>query len=214
MSDFEEREFTSFNDFFTRKIKQGKRTVSDDGVISPCDGLVSVYKIDENTNLTIKGREYTCAQLLGDEALANQFSDGTCVIIRLTVADYHRYCYIENGSIIKKKFIPGVLHTVRPLACEERNVYKENCREYMVIDSSKLGQFIQMEVGAMLVGKIVNYDEQGEIKRGTEKGRFEFGGSTIALFFEKDKMSIDDEFWQNTNEGFETKVKYGEKISK
>ena len=69
-----------------------------------------------------------------------------------------------------------------------------------------------MEVGAMLVGKIANYSGKKFVKRGEEKGRFEFGGSTIIICLEKDKALIDADILANTSEDFETRVKMGERI--
>jgi len=67
-------------------------------------------------------------------------------------------------------------------------------------------------VGAMLVGKIVNHNCSCQVKRGQEKGYFEFGGSTIILLFQKDRVRLDEDIWVHTKNGLETKVKMGEKI--
>ena len=72
----------------------------------------------------------------------------------------------------------------------------------------------QVEVGAMLVGRIVNYHGERAVKRGEEKGMFEFGGSTIVMLFEKDRIEIDSDILRNSANGDETIVKYGEKIGK
>ena len=75
-----------------------------------------------------------------------------------------------------------------------------------------MGLVTYVEVGALLVGKIKNIITTGKIKKGEEKGYFEYGGSTIVLLFEKDKISLDEEIINNSLNGFETYVKYGEKI--
>ena len=69
-----------------------------------------------------------------------------------------------------------------------------------------------MEVGALMVGKINNYHGVSHIKKGMEKGRFEFGGSTILLFFKKDTVDISKDILENTKKGYETIVKMGEEI--
>lgn len=69
-----------------------------------------------------------------------------------------------------------------------------------------------MEVGALMVGKIVNEQSSGLIKKGSEKGHFEFGGSTIILFTKKDKVYVDLDLIINTKAGYETLVKMGERI--
>ena len=75
-----------------------------------------------------------------------------------------------------------------------------------------MGLVTYVEVGALLVGKIKNIITTGKIKKGEEKGYFEYGGSTIVLLFEKDKITLDEEIINNSLNGFETYVKYGEKI--
>ena len=69
-----------------------------------------------------------------------------------------------------------------------------------------------MEVGALLVGRIVNYHEEHSFVRGEEKGRFEFGGSTIVLLFEKGSVNFPEELFRYSREGYEKRVKLGEKI--
>ena len=128
------------------------------------------------------------------------------------VTDYHRYHFFDGGTAERNAFIKGKLHTVQPAALEKRRVFTENCREYTVLDTDNFGTAVQVEVGAMMVGRIVNDVKSGRFERGQEKGRFEFGGSTIILLLEKDRARIDDEFFINTQNDCETVVKCGEKI--
>ena len=216
MSDYTERAYASFNDFFTRDLKPGKRFINRDKevLISPSDGRVSVYEIDDNMTFNIKDSYYTIESLTHSKKAANYYKGGTCVIIRLCVDNYHRYCYIDNGYKTTNKFIEGVLHTVNPVACEYYDIYKENSRECSLLHTENFGKVMQIEVGALMVGKIVNYDQVACIHRGDEKGKFEFGGSTIVLLFKKDTVDIDDDLIENTKNGYETAVKMGERIGK
>lgn len=216
MSDYTERAYASFNDFFTRDLKPGKRFINRDKevLISPSDGRVSVYEIDDNMTFNIKDSYYTIESLTHSKKAANYYKGGTCVIIRLCVDNYHRYCYIDNGYKTTNKFIEGVLHTVNPVACEYYDIYKENSRECSLLHTENFGKVMQIEVGALMVGKIVNYDQVACIHRGDEKGKFEFGGSTIVLLFKKDAVEIDDDLIENTKNGYETAVKMGERIGK
>ena len=216
MSDYTERAYASFNDFFTRDLKPGKRFINRDKevLISPSDGRVSVYEIDDNMTFNIKDSYYTVESLTHSKKAANYYKGGTCVIIRLCVDNYHRYCYIDNGYKTTNKFIEGVLHTVNPVACEYYDIYKENSRECSLLHTENFGKVMQIEVGALMVGKIVNYDQVACIHRGDEKGKFEFGGSTIVLLFKKDAVEIDDDLIENTKNGYETAVKMGERIGK
>lgn len=208
------RGFRSYNDFFTRRIKQGKRPVdfTPEHLISPCDSKLTVHRISSRSVFSIKGSRYRVSDLLCNEFLAKRYSGGYCCIFRLEVDDYHRYCYIDSGMKSGNTFIAGELHTVNPIALERYNIYKRNCREYTVLHTDNFGDVVQVEVGAMLVGRIVNLHGEGAFRRGEEKGRFEFGGSTVVLLFEKDSIVPDGDILENSAEGIETVVKYGEKI--
>ena len=208
--------FRSYNDFFTRRIKPGKRPVdfTPGHLISPCDSKLTVHKISSRSFFCIKGSRYRVSDLLNNEFLAKRYSGGYCCIFRLEVDDYHRYCYIDSGVKSGNTYIRGELHTVNPIALGKYNIYKRNCREYTVLHTENFGDVVQTEVGAMLVGRILNLHGEGSFRRGEEKGRFEFGGSTVVLLFEKGSIVPDEDILRNSAEGIETVVKYGEKIGK
>lgn len=214
LDEFESDNFTCFNDCFCRKIKVGGRPIPQDESIffSPCDGLLSAYRIQADTILPIKQSAYTLSSLLQDDALAEQYRDGTCLVFRLCVNHYHRYCYPATGVKGENCFIKGKLHTVRPIALESCPVFSENCREYTVIDTDHFGKLVQMEVGAMLVGKIHNHHGAGPVTRGDEKGMFLYGGSTIILLLEKDAVAIRDDFFTATDNGDETPIRMGDSL--
>lgn len=211
LNDFESDNFRCFNDCFCRKIKYGKRPL-EDGLIAPCDGLLSVYPVNDGLVLPIKQSQYSVADLLQDNELAKEFDGGTVLVFRLCVNHYHRYCYFDDGIKGDNKFIKGKLHTVRPIALRKYPVFTENCREMTVMNTEHFGKAIQIEVGAMLVGKIANLHQSGEIKRGEEKGMFLYGGSTIVLLLQKDAATIPQELFDATNNGLETPVQMGEQI--
>jgi len=214
LSDFESDNFTCFNDCFCRKIKDGKRPIPDDENVffAPCDGLLSAYRITENTVIPAKQSSYTLDSLLQNEELAKKYTDGTCLVFRLCVNHYHRYAYPVTGTKGENVFLKGKLHTVRPIALQAKPVFVENCREYTVINSKTFGDVLQMEVGAMLVGKIANLHGEKSVVRGEEKGMFLYGGSTIILLLEKDKVYIADKFFENTQKGEETPIVMGENL--
>lgn len=214
VDEYEERKYRSYNDFFTRKIKPGKRIIcmKRNALISPSDGKLMVYKIEKNSIFYIKDSAYTVADLIENESLANEYMGGLCLIFRLSVDDYHRYCYFDWCSKSENVFIKGVLHTVNPIVLDKYNVYKKNCREYTVLETENFDKAVQIEVGAMLVGKIKNLHSEGIFSRGEEKGMFEFGGSTIVLLLKKNVAIIDDDIIQNSKENVETIVKMGERI--
>jgi len=214
LSKYEKQEFDSYNDFFIRKIKKNERIVNMDCkvLISPCDSKLSVHKINKNRHFFIKNTLYSTKTLLKDAKLSKKYSGGYAMIFRLTVDDYHRYCYVDNGIKTNNIFIQGVLHTVNPIANDILPIYKENSREYSILQSDNFGEVLMMEVGALMVGKIVNYHQSRRVKKGQEKGRFEFGGSTVILLIEKDKVIIDQDVLDNTQNEYETIVKMGEQI--
>lgn len=216
MDEYEEEEYESYNQFFTRRIKEGKRPFSENvsDLCAPCDSRLSVYEITQDGIFSIKNSVYTMQSLLKNESLAKKYMGGTLCVFRLTVSDYHHYCYVDAGVKTKNYKIPGVFHTVAPAAHDRYPVYSENAREFSILKSENFGNILMMEVGAMFVGKIVNHHEKAEVKRGMEKGYFEFGGSTVILAFRKGEVVLCEDIIKNTKEGFETLVKMGEVIGK
>ena len=214
MKDYEPRRYRSYNDFFTRKLRKGARTIDMDEThfISPCDCRLSVYPVSEQTEVTIKHTRYTAGSLLRSEALARRFAGGYLWVFRLSVDDYHRYIYVDSGRESVRRRIPGVLHTVNPAANDVYSIYKENTREYSLMKSEHFGTLLMMEVGALMVGKIENHPVCDHVDRGQEKGNFAFGGSTIIYMTQKGCVVPDQDLLTNSQEGVETKVQIGSKI--
>ena len=211
--EYSKQKYTSYNDFFIRKVAQGKRPINanKNAFISPCDSKLSVYLINDDLTLKIKNSYYSINTLV-DENIMNEYKGGYALVFRLSTDNYHRYCYIDSGTKGKNIHIEGVFHTVQPIALKHYNFYKTNTREYTVLNTNNFGKVIEVEVGAMGVGKIVNNHEEYKFKKGEEKGYFEFGGSTIVLLVKKDIIIIDEDIYNNSLENIETNVKYGEKI--
>lgn len=210
-----EKGFASFNDFFTRKRKKGVTKPTPGQLISPSDGYFSGYDLQENTVLEIKNSRYHLKDLFRDKGLARQFEGGKALVIRLTPANYHRYCYPVSGKILMSRKVRGKLHCVRPIALAAVPVFVQNSREYQVIRSDAFGLVAQMEVGALLVGRIKNRQKalkNGFVQAGEEKGYFEFGGSTIILFFQKDAISLEEKLVGSTCDA-EIPVRMGEGIA-
>ena len=214
MNDYVAEDYKSFNAFFTRRIKPELRPFDHDpsAFLAPCDAKLSAYNVSETGEFEIKGFKYTVGTLLKNAELAEEYDGGLCLVFRLCVTDYHRYFFIDGGIAEGNTFIKGRLHTVQPAALERRRVFTENCREYTVLHTDNFGKIVQVEVGAIMVGRIVNDVKSGRFDRGDEKGRFEFGGSTIVLLVKKDAVELDAEFFENTANDCETVVKCGEKI--
>lgn len=210
-------EFNSFNDFFTRKLKEEARPIdkNSSSLISPGDGkLLAFENIDLNKLVQVKGFTYSLYDLIGNNDVSEKFSDGTCLILRLCPTDYHRFHFVDDGVCDKTIKITGDYYSVNPVALKKiPELFCKNKREWSLFHSKNFGDILNIEVGATCVGSIIQtYTPEKEIKKGEEKGYFKFGGSTTILFFEKGKVKIDNDIIKETNNGYETKVIMGEKI--
>lgn len=214
MEDFEPKKYISYNDFFTRKLVKGARLVAmEPGVfISPCDSRLCVYKINQNCQFTVKHTVYTLAGLLRDSKLADFYTNGYIWIFRLSVSDYHRYIYVDDGYLSAYRRIPGIFHTVNPVANDYFPIYKENTREYALLHSKNFGKVLCMEVGALLVGKIENRPGKRKVLRGEEKGKFAFGGSTVILLTQAGQAVPDPDIVKHSGQAVETEVKLGQRV--
>lgn len=214
MTQYEKAKYGCFNDCFTRKIKKEMRPINmeENAFIAPCDGRLSAYHISENSDFYIKKSYYSVADLIKNSKKTPDFNGGVCLVFRLCVDDYHRYGYVDDGKIVENNYVPGVLHTVRPIALNRYPVFVQNSREYSVIETNNFGTIAQIEVGALMIGKIKNHQKSGLVKKGCEKGMFLYGGSTIVVLLEKDKVDIDEKYFRNTANDIETKVKFGSTI--
>ena len=217
MADFAETHYCSFNAFFTRPVKPSARPVdrAPEVLISPCDAKLTVVPVDEETHFVIKGADYSLAALIGCKKLAARYRGGQVLIFRLTPDDYHRYCYPDDCAVGSTRRIAGVLHTVNPVAAAHNvKVYHRNTRTVTMLNTEHFGRVLQIEVGAMMVGKIVNHPHGERVARGIEKGYFEFGGSTIVLVLPPDAVEMDAQILANSRNGAETVVKYGTGIGR
>ena len=204
--------FDNFNDFFTRQRKPQPDTTAENELPAIADSKLLALPIDENSVFSIKGVPYTTEELLEDTALAKQFVGGMCLIFRLAPTDYHRYAYPDRAKQSPSVKIRGVLHTVNPIAGTMK-VYRRNTRQFNLLKTEHFGTVVQMEVGALLVGKIINHnDAVASVSKLQEKGYFAYGGSTVILLMQKDAVRIDEDILRHSAVGIETKVRLGERI--
>jgi len=165
------------------------------------------------TQLWIKGRDFTIARLLGDtyKHETDRYIGGALCIFRLAPQDYHRFHSPVDGTIGRMTYISGEYYTVNPQAIRSSlDVYGENARKIVPIDSPQFGRVFAVCVGAMMVGSIKTTVNEGEqVKRGQEFGYFAFGGSTIVLLFERDKVVWDEDLLINGRASLETLVQVG-----
>ena len=212
MQDYEDRKFRSLNDFFTRKVKEGKRPLDPaaNALVSPADSKLRVYPVTEDSCFEIKGNTYTVRSLVGENTEISGYEGGMCLVFRLSVDDYHRYCYPDAGKTKSKIAIKGKLHTVCDIS-DQYKVFQENSRFVSVLDTEHFGEILMIEVGALMVGRIVDHGASAFTK-GQEKGYFKLGGSTIVLFVGKDRLVLDEDIRTYLQKGMEVKLRCGERV--
>jgi phosphatidylserine decarboxylase len=210
--------FKTFNDFFYRKLKPSARPIEspDDPrrLVSAADCRLMVFEtVSEATKLWIKGREFSIAKLLGDvyRDEAERYIGGPLAIFRLAPQDYHRFHVPVDGRIGEIRDVKGEYYTVNPQAIRSAlDVYGENVRKIVPIDSPQFGRVMVVCIGAMMVGSIKTTVEEGQdVKRGQELGYFAFGGSTIVVLFERGTVEWDEDLVINGRACLETLVRVG-----
>lgn len=211
-------DYTSFNDFFIRELKPGARPVDTDpaAIISPADGKILAFEdIRHLDSFFVKGRAFCLPDFLKNDALARQYADGALLIIRLAPVDYHRFHFPADGRISRSVPIDGHYFSVSPYAVKNRlSIYWENKREYSMLQTKTAGRILLCEVGATMVGTIIqSYAPGADVRKGEEKGWFKFGGSTVILLLEKGRACIDADIIKNTKKGYETRVRMGERVA-
>ena len=204
----DQKKYRTYRDFFLRE--RAPRPVGErvGHLISPCNGFLSAYEIRPDSSFAIKGSRYGVRDLIGDEALAKRYEGGTCLVLRLCASDYHHYCYIDSGRQGPNHYIEGRLHSVQPIACETYPVFTLNRRSWCLLDTDHFGPVVQTEIGALVVGGIVNAPE-GAMARGQEKGYFDLCGSTIVLLFESGRIRLLPELADRVKDGREVRVEQG-----
>ncbi|MDO4621136.1 MAG: phosphatidylserine decarboxylase [Lachnospiraceae bacterium] len=212
LTDEQRKQFRSFRDFFARKDSSLTVDQTPGHLISPCDGWLSAYKIQKDSTFAIKNSTYRISDFLQDEELAKTYEDGSCLIFRLCASDYHHYCYIDHGYQGNVHEIPGVLHSVQPIVCEKLPVFVLNKRAWTLLTTEHFGPVVQTEIGAFVVGGIVNPKTSGRFTKGEEKGHFELAGSTIILLFQKGKMQLRSDLIEQLRKSEEVRVRYGSYI--
>ena len=201
--------YRSFRDFFDRAQERVEIDITPGHLISPCDGILSVYPIQHNCTFAIKRSRYQVRDFLEDEELAERYQGGICMVFRLRASDYHHYCYIDDGYQGKNHFIPGVLHSVQPVACRSFPVFTLNRRSWCLMVTEHFGPVVQTEIGALIVGGIANIEENTRFCRGFEKGHFELAGSTIVLLFEQGRIQLRPELAEILEKVGEVRVEQG-----
>ena len=207
--------YRSFNDFFARRLKSGARPVdeNENHLVSPADGKILVHRnLLPSEPIPVKGAMRSINELCG-ETLPEKTV--TVAVIRLAPVDYHRYHYPCDCRLTSKiRVIPGKYHSVNPVALLRRpDLFVENTRHVAELFSPVWGSFRMIEVAAFGVGSIIQTSNEEEFKKLDEKGYFKFGGSTVILVFEDDKIRFDEDILTASDQNMEVLVRCGSHIA-
>ncbi len=209
--------YTSFNEFFTRPLKDSARPIAKADFICPVDGAISQFgNIEIHQIFQAKGHNYsTLALVAGQQPLAAKFEMGHFACLYLSPKDYHRIHMPCDGTLKSMTYVPGDLFSVNPTtAAHVPNLFARNERVVCEFSSDKHGTFLMVLVGATIVGSmatvwhekidgakngIVNPPRTNNIrnwnyenivlKQGDEMGRFLLG-STVVMLFEKGALQF------------------------
>ena len=209
--------YRSFNDFFKRRLKATARPIERDPerLIAPGDGKLLALPVERGRFYPVKGHAVSLSGLVGGERMASSFQGGWCLILRLCPPDYHRYCFVDNGTFGPTQHLGGSHYSVSLLAQRlQLPIFTENHRTFCLVHTHSFGTVLQMEVGSFSVGKIALHNWQGgRCRRGQEKGWFEFGASTLIVLVGPDRVTIDADILEHSRQHTETLVRLGEGIA-
>lgn len=219
MEEYENREFCSFNDFFTRKFRVGARSFPREKSLMGAFAEARYFAYEKSSQLQsipVKGLNLKPKQLLDELPEAGRFHGGPILLARLCPVDYHRFHFPDSGKFKSILSASGKLHSVNPLALHrDPELFLHNERMISVLETKSFGLLAYVEVGALCVGKIVQSKKPGEtFERGEEKGLFLFGGSTVIVMGEPGRWIPLPILLNQTALGRETLVQLGSAVAK
>jgi phosphatidylserine decarboxylase len=210
-SEFPASHYSSLDAFFTRKLKPETRPIDRNPhhVVAPAEGRVLAFGEVPGGKLGIKGCTVDIEDLVGGLI---GFSPGAVFVIRLAPCDYHRFHFPIDCHASSPVRVGHGLHSVHPIALRAGAPSLRNKRMVSMLSGTRCGRMLQIEVGALTVGSIVQTYQNGPAVRGREKGYFRLGGSTVILLTEYGRVTPDEDLLQATTQGLETLVKVGTRI--
>jgi phosphatidylserine decarboxylase len=195
--------YPTFNEFFTRPLREGLRPIADADFVCPVDAAISQFgPIEHDQIFQAKGHSYSTRALVGgDQQLAHQFDHGHFATLYLAPKDYHRIHMPCEGRLKRMIYIPGDLFSVNPLTARHvPHLFARNERVVCVFDTAH-GPFVNVLVGATIVGSVAtvwhgivnpprtrdirewHYDDKDIVlAKGAEMGRFLLGSTVVMLF--------------------------------
>ncbi len=218
-SEFEKEpsQFTSFNDFFIRKLKKEARPIDlkENTAIIPADGRYLFFSdIDQVDGFLVKGKKFDLKTLLQSEHLSRTYKHASMAIARLCPMDYHRFHFPCDCTPSETTLINGPLYSVNPMALRQNiSIFSENKRTLCTLNSTRFGDILFLEIGATFVGSIhETYSPNQPALKGNEKGYFSFGGSSLILLFPPGSIAFDKDLLKASLEGIEIKCLMGQSM--
>jgi phosphatidylserine decarboxylase len=217
MNEYEDVPYRTFNEFFIRRFRAGMRpfTTAPTELAAPAEArYFAIEKLSPDQRVQVKGIALTATELLGDATVAAAFHGGPALIARLCPVDYHRFHFPDDGRVVSSTRHKGPLHSVNPMALQFKpDILITNERQVNILDTAHFGRIAYVEVGATMVGRIIQSHAMDQpFRRGDEKGYFLFGGSSVVVLGEPGAWVPDADLLQQTAEGRETLVRLGERI--
>ena len=217
--------FKSFNEFFYRALKPGARPIAADHstgsgqgdrvAVLPADGRhLAFQNVYAAQGFYAKGQRLDLNAFLGSEELGREFAGGSLLISRLCPVDYHRFHFPVAGTPGETRLINGFLYSVSPIALRQNLAYLwENKRMVTLVESPGFGKVAVCEIGATMVGSIVQTYLSGRaVAKGEEKGLFKFGGSCVVTIFQPGRIKLDADLVKHSAEGLEVYARMGERL--
>ncbi len=207
-------EFSHFNDFFYRQLKQGARPLCGEGQVAlPADARHQAWQnASQIEGVFVKGQQFDLAALLGSQELAERYAEGSIVLSRLCPVDYHRFHFPLTGIAEPAQRIKGALASVSPYCLRDKLSWLwANKRDITILHTEEAGDVLLLPIGATGVGAIhQTYKAGTQVEKGEEQGYFAFGGSTVMTFFLPNRVRIAQDLLDNTAAGYETFARQGD----
>lgn len=210
-------EFKSFNEFFYRQLKPEARPIDpeSESVVFPADGRhLCIPDISRSEGLFVKGETFRLPELLGDSQLAKRYASGSLVLSRLCPVDYHRFHFPVAGTPSESQLLNGPLFSVNPIALAQNiQILSKNKRCLTRLQTEHFGEVLLLEIGATCVGGICQtYSENTDVLKGSEKGYFKFGGSSIMTIFEPGRVRFEEDLLHNSQQHLELYARVGDRM--
>ncbi|CAI4214474.1 unnamed protein product [Parascedosporium putredinis] len=227
MNDFEPSDidaYDSFESFFIRHHTPESRPIYEEtdptkAVVVADSRVVTYESVPKLRKLWVKGRNFSMAELTMDMELGDHFADSAVASFRLSPQDYHRYHSPVSGKIKLFRSIPGDYYQVDPVALRsDVDILTRNHREFVVINSEEFGDVLFVAIGATDVGTVQIHDRWqrpgAKISKGEELGKFQFGGSSIIVAFDQNRIQFDQDLIDMSNQEVQVSVEMGMSLGK